>query len=128
MLASPDRLFKSTITYVSTVVDSSTRRLVIRAEIDNKEGVLKPEMFANVAIVTNADERSPAAPRSAVIYEGDEARVWVANADKSVELQRIKTGLTSATLVQVREGLAEGDSIVTRGSLFIDRISAGPAP
>ena len=120
-----DRVFKSKITYVSTIVDSNTRRLVIRAEIDNKDNLLKPEMFAIVSIVTSAEEQSLSVPRSAVIYEGDTARVWIANKDKSVELRKIKTGLANATRVQVLSGLANGDQVVTKGSLFIDRIASG---
>ena len=50
MLAYPDRSFSARITYVATAIDPATRRLLVRATIDNKDGLLKPEMFANVTI------------------------------------------------------------------------------
>ena len=125
VLAVPERVFTSTITYVSTIVDPTSRRLLVRAEIPNTDGVLKPEMFANVSIITSAEATAPSVPRGAVIYEGDEARVWIAGADKSVELRRIKTGLVAGNRVQVLSGLAMDERIVTKGSLFIDRLASG---
>ena len=125
VLAVADRVFSSKITYVSTIVDATSRRLLVRAEIANNDGVLKPEMFANVSIVTSSEATAPAVPRGAVIYEGDEARVWVAGPDKSVELRRIKTGLVAGNRVQVLSGLSVDEKIVTKGSLFIDRLAAG---
>jgi cobalt-zinc-cadmium efflux system membrane fusion protein len=64
-------------------------------------------------------------PREAVIYEGADARVWVAADDKSLELRKITVGLINGNLVQVRGGLQPGDKVVTRGALFIDRAASG---
>ena len=43
--------------------------------------MLKPEMFATFRIITGDGTMSPAVPESAVVYEGDSARVWVARDD-----------------------------------------------
>ena len=59
-------------------LDPSTRRLLVRATIDNRNGQLKPEMFASVTIYTDEGDSSLGVPRDAVIYEADKARVWVA--------------------------------------------------
>ena len=82
-------------------------------------------MFASVSISTGEGDAAIAVPRNAIIYEGDMARVWVARSDKAIELRRIKPGLTSGNMVQVLEGLEDGDRVVTKGSLFIDRLAAG---
>jgi len=123
VLAYPDRVFEAKINYVATSIDPHSRRLMVRANIDNSEGLLKPEMFASVAVVSEEGAPTPAVPREAVIYEGDATRVWVATGDQAVELRQIKLGLTGGRLVQVIEGLAPGEKIVTRGTLFIDRIA-----
>ena len=125
VLAYPDRVFEAKIDYVAATLDPSTRRLLVRATIDNQEGLLKPEMFANVTIFTDEGDSSPAVPRDAVIYEGDSARVWVVREDKTIELRQIKTGMTAGKMVQVAEGLSPGEMVVTKGSLFIDRAAAG---
>ena len=124
VLAYPGEIFKADIAYVATALDSNTRRLLVRATVTNSRKLLKPEMFASVTIRTGEGGASPAVPRSAVIFDGDRARVWVVLPDKSIELRRIQTGLVSGQLIQVLDGLQPGDQIITRGSLFIHRTAA----
>lgn len=124
VLTHPDRAFESRIDYIAPAIDPDTRRLLVRATLDNPDGLLKPEMFANVTIIADEGQPTPAVPRSAVIYEDSTARVWVVRDDRSVELRRIRLGLVSDGLIQVLEGLRPGERIVTRGSLFIDRMTA----
>jgi cobalt-zinc-cadmium efflux system membrane fusion protein len=125
VLALPGRTFKANIDYVSAAIDPSSRRLLVRASIDNKEGMFKPEMFANVTIFAGADHSSVGVPKQALIYEGDRVRLWVAHDDKSLELREIETGLTNGNLVEIRTNLKAGEKVVTRGSLFIDRAASG---
>jgi membrane fusion protein, heavy metal efflux system len=123
VLAYPQRVFEAKINYVPTALESNSRRLMVRATIDNAEGLLKPEMFASVTIVSGEGGPTTAVPLEAVIYEGDVARVWVAVDDRAIELRQIKLGLSSGRFIQVLDGLTPGDRIITRGSLFIDRMT-----
>jgi membrane fusion protein, heavy metal efflux system len=125
LLALPNREFKATIDYVAAAIDPATRRLLVRAAIDNKDGLLKPEMYANVTIYTGGDRPSVGVPKQALIYEGEHVRLWVAHDDKSIELREIETGLINGDMVEVRGNLKAGEKIVTRGSLFIDRAASG---
>jgi cobalt-zinc-cadmium efflux system membrane fusion protein len=125
LLALPDKTFNARINYVAAAIDPSTRRLLVRATIDNKDGLLKPEMFANVTIYSGGDRPGVGVPKQALIYEGDRVRLWVAHDDKSIELRQIQTGLTNGDLVEVRSNLKPGEKIVTKGSLFIDRAATG---
>jgi cobalt-zinc-cadmium efflux system membrane fusion protein len=128
VLAYPDRSFPATISYVAAALDPTTRRLLVRATVDNAAGLLKPEMFASVKILTGESDKAVAVPRDAIIYEGEVARVWVVrdkDNEKAIELRRIKVGLTNGSMVEVLKGLAPGDRVVTKGSLFIDRVASG---
>src|SRR6267142_1986498 len=125
VLALPGHPLTARINYVSAAIDPATRRLLVRATIDNKDGRLKPEMFANVTIYSAGDHPAIGVPKQALIYEGDQVRVWVAHEDKSIELRQIKTGLTNGDLVEVHGNLRPGEQIVTKGSLFIDRAASG---
>jgi cobalt-zinc-cadmium efflux system membrane fusion protein len=125
VLALPGRPLTARINYVSAAIDPVTRRLLVRATIDNRDGLLKPEMFANVTIYSAGDHPAAGVPKQALIYEADQVRVWVAHEDKSIELRRIKTGLTNGDLVEVEGNLKPGERIVTKGSLFIDRAASG---
>ncbi len=125
VLALPGRTFKANIDYVSAAIDPSSRRLLVRATIDNNDGLFKPEMFANVTIYAGTDHTSVGVPKQALIYEGERVRLWVAHDDKSLELREIETGLTNSNLVEVRTNLKAGEKVVTKGSLFIDRAASG---
>ncbi len=101
VMALPGRPLSARISYVATAIDPATRRLLVRATIDNKDGQLKPEMFANVTLYSASDHPAVGVPRQALIYEGDKVRVWVAHDDKSIELRNIRPGLTNGDLVEV---------------------------
>ena len=119
--AYPNRIFKARLTYVSAVVDAVTHRLPVRAEIGNRDGALKPEMFANFRILTSDASESPAVPQSAVVYEGAAAHVWVLAADGLLSLRSIRTGRSNDGLIEVLDGLKPGENVVTKGGLFIDQ-------
>jgi membrane fusion protein, heavy metal efflux system len=125
VMALPGRPLTAKINYVATAIDPNTRRLLVRATIDNKDGLLKPEMFANVTIYSASDRAAPAVPKQALIYEGDQVRIWVARDDKSVELRKIAVGVVNGDLVEVTNNLKPGEQVVTKGSLFIDRAASG---
>src|SRR3982075_3652991 len=125
VLALPGRPLTARINYVSAAIDPATRRLMVRATINNKDGLLRPEMFANVTIYSGSDHLAVGVPKQALIYEGDQVRVWVAHEDKSIELRRIKPGLTNGDLLEDQGHFKPGEQIVTKGSLFIDRAASG---
>jgi cobalt-zinc-cadmium efflux system membrane fusion protein len=122
VLALPGRVLTGKINYVATALDPATRRLLVRASLDNSNGQLKPEMFATVTIYAPGDQPTVGVPKTALIYEGDQVRIWVAHdEDKTIELRQIQTGMTNGNLVEVHGNLKPGERIVTKGSLFIDR-------
>ena len=125
VMALPNRPLTARINYVAAAIDPATRRLLVRATIDNKDGALKPEMFANVTLFSASDHPAVGVPKQALIYEGDQVRIWVAHEDKSIELRQIKPGLINGDLVEVVGNLKPGEQIVTKGSLFIDRAASG---
>ncbi|HEY6980182.1 efflux RND transporter periplasmic adaptor subunit [Reyranella sp.] len=124
VLAYPGRLFSARLAYVAPALDPNTRRLPVRAEIQNSGLELLPEMFATFRIVAGDSRLMAAVPQDAVVYEGNQARVWVARADKKVASRAIDVGGTENGFVEVRKGLSVGESVVTSGTLFIDRAAA----
>jgi cobalt-zinc-cadmium efflux system membrane fusion protein len=125
VLAYPGRVFKARLVYVAPSVDPATRRLAVRAEVDNTDGALKPEMFASFSIITGEDVAAPAVPEGSIVYEGDTARVWVVGDDGAIASRPIEVGHTQNGLVEVRKGLQAGEKVVTSGTLFIDRAAHG---
>jgi len=123
VLAYPKRVFRARVTYVAALVDPVTHRLPVRAEIDNRDGALKPEMFASFRIMTGDATQSPAVPEAAVVYEGSAAHVWVLAGDGLLAYRAIRTGRSNEGFVEVLDGLKPGEQIVTKGGLFIDQVA-----
>ena len=125
VLAFPERVFKARISWVAPSIDGNTHRLPVRADVENPDGALKPLMFARFSIITGPAGEAPAVPEDAIVYEGDIARVWVARDNGSIVSRAIRIGEASGGMIEVLDGLAAGEKIVTSGTLFIDRAAAG---
>ena len=121
VLAFPGRVFNARITYVAASIDPTTHRLPIHAEVANPGGLLKPEMFAAFRIITGRAVQAAAVPEPAIVYDAEGAHVWLAGPDKTLSVRPVKLGRTEGGLVEVLDGLKPGDTVVTSGSLFIDR-------
>jgi membrane fusion protein, heavy metal efflux system len=121
VLAYPDRIFKGKISWVAPSIDPNTHRLSVRADVENPDGALKPGMFANFSIITGEASTVPAVPQEAIVYEGEQARVWVVGAGDSLALREISTGRISNGMVEVLAGLSADEKVVTSGTVFIDR-------
>ena len=121
VLAYPSRVFKGKVSYVAPSIEQNTHRLPVRADVENSDGALKPGMFANFSIITGAASSAPAVPQGAIVYEGEQARVWVAGEGDTLALREIRVGRISDGTVEVLAGLSAGEKVVTSGTVFIDR-------
>jgi cobalt-zinc-cadmium efflux system membrane fusion protein len=117
----PGRVFRAKVTYLAPTLDPDTHRLAVRAAIANPDGALKPDMFARFRIDSGPIGRSPAVPDSAVIREGDTARVWVLAPDGALRLRPVVTGVDQDGMVQIARGLKAGERVVSKGALFVDQ-------
>ena len=120
--AFPGHVFDARVSLVSGVIDPNTHRLLVRAEVQNPGGMLKPDMLADFEIVTGAASSILAVPEIAVVFEGSDAHVWVADpVHKTLALRPIEVGASDHGMIQVVRGLSAGESVVTSGAVFIDR-------
>ena len=122
VLAFPERVFDGQINFIGASVDPATRRITVRADIENTDNLLKPEMYASVRIINERETVSPSVPRSAVVLEGPKASVWVLGAGNAVQSRRVRPGIIDGGNIEILQGLAVGERVISRGSLFIDRM------
>ncbi len=122
--ALPDRVFAARVESVGSSLDASSRRLPVRAEVQDPDGLLKPEMFANFRITVGGGGNAIGIPANAVIHRGAETSVWAALDDNRFALRRVELGRRAGDMFEVRDGLSPGSRIVTGGALFIDRAAA----
>ena len=117
----PGRTFEGTVTYVSPFLNPKTRTASVRIELDNPDLMLKPDMFANVTIETETRAHVLAVPEEAVIRSGRRALVVVARGAGRFASREVTLGIDSGDgWVEVRDGLTEGERIVTSGQFLID--------
>jgi membrane fusion protein, heavy metal efflux system len=119
--ALPGQVFQARISNAASGINAETRRLTVRAEVQDPNHRLTPEMFATFRIEVGQPVQSVAVPVNAVIVRGSDPFVWVSPEPGLFELRRIRVGLRSEGMLQVTDGLKPGDNVVTGGALFIDR-------
>lgn len=118
--ALPERAFKAKVSSIGSTSDSSTRRITVKAELPNPDGMLKAEMFATFRILTGAGDTGPGIPPEALIWDGNETVVWVQVEDKVFQRRKVKAGREHMGLIRIHEGLTAGEIVATRGAIFID--------
>ncbi len=125
VLGLPNVVLEGRVNYVAPAVDPNLHRVIVRADIANPTGRLRPDMFAEVKVAIGPPQTSPAVPRSAVVYDGTQARVWVETASGGFSLRKVSVGAQDGDLVQILAGLAAGQRIASGGGLFIDQAAQG---
>ena len=117
-----NEVLNARVTYVAPTIDPNTRRLTVRAELPNADGHLKPETFASFTLLTGREHAALLVPEDAVIFEAQTAHLWVADVrNHRLALRQITAGQVANGTVEVTSGLSAGETVVTAGSLFIDR-------
>jgi cobalt-zinc-cadmium efflux system membrane fusion protein len=119
------RNLSATVNYIGGAVDPATHRLAVAALYKNTDGALTPNMLASFDILDHDDAQAPAVPQNALIYEGEEAHVWVVQPDGRFTLRTVTVGRSRDGYAEIVRGLVAGERIVTAGALFIDQASAG---
>lgn len=113
--AYPDTIFQGVITYVGAVIDPTTRTVMARADVANPEGQLRPEMFAEVTIVTDG-QAVLSVPRAAVQQIGSRTVTFMVRGPRRFESREVTLGQASHEYLPVVTGLVAGDQVVTQGS------------
>jgi cobalt-zinc-cadmium efflux system membrane fusion protein len=114
----PGQKFTGRVKQIADVVDPQTRTLKVRAELENPDGRLRPEMFARI-VLTDKFETRPVVPAAAVM-QGD-AGSWVMRevGEGRFRQTRVTTGNRIGDSVAILSGLAPGDRIVTDGVMLV---------
>jgi cobalt-zinc-cadmium efflux system membrane fusion protein len=117
--ALPGQKFPGRIVYVGDLVDSTTRAIRTRIEIDNPNNILRPGMFAQ-AVVETQSSNAVDVPVSAVLARRDQFFVFIQAADGSYHQKEVKLGEQQGAHVTLIEGVKPGDKLVTQGAILLD--------
>lgn len=124
----PGRVFEGRIDYVYPELDPRTRTLPVRLRFDNSQGLLKPGMFGNVSLVSNASRQVLTVPSEAVIRTGTAQRVVLKTGEGTFRPRLVTTGLRDSFgeggRTEILQGLAPGEEVVASAQFLIDSESA----
>ena len=121
--ALPGRTFTGEITALSPRIDPDGRSLAVRARVPNGDAALRPGLFARVGVITDRRDQAIVVPEQAIVPRGDRFFVYRV-VDGRAALTAVKLGLRSFGRVEIVEGLAAGESIITAGQLKVQDGSA----
>lgn len=119
----PGRRWRGPVTNVAPLVDDRTRTIKVRIEVDNRDGGLKPDMYADVFLRV-ALGPGLAVNESAVVDAGDRRLVFLDRGEGRYEPREVTLGLKAGDFFQVLSGLAEGDLVVTSANFLLDSESS----
>ena len=118
--AYPGEGFDGVITYVYPTVSMDSRTGRVRVELENPELRLRPGMYAEIRMAIPSHHEGLAVPRTAVLFTGERAVVFVRHADGTLVPHEVTPGLVAGDQIEILAGIEEGQRVVTSASFLID--------
>ncbi len=115
----PDERFTGTIVIAGDVLDSFTRTMMVRVEVENGHHRLKPEMYASVRLYSDPDPHALTVPTLAVQRHEGGSFVFVKHDANHFELRPVILGTEDIEETKVVAGLEEGEFVVTSGAFAL---------
>ncbi|MEO5677176.1 MAG: efflux RND transporter periplasmic adaptor subunit, partial [Usitatibacter sp.] len=130
--AVPGKTYDGRVYAVNPLIDANGRSVVIRARVSNKDGKLRPGMFARVRLFTSESKDAILVPEESVFPVGDDKYVYKVVEGRAAR-QKVEIGQRREGKVEIVSGLGAADVIVTAGQLKIRdgaavRVVEAPAP
>jgi membrane fusion protein, copper/silver efflux system len=117
--ALPGRSYDGRITFIHPTVDEKTRTLTARAQVVNRDGKLRPGMYAT-ALIRPATARALTVPTQAVLPTGTRNLVFVNRGDGQFVPRAVRVGVRTDSLVEIVEGLKLGDEVIASATYLLD--------
>lgn len=120
LTAFPGTVWKGKVEYIYPDVDSVTRTLKVRFRFNNPEGLLKPNMYATITLLTTPKLNVISIPLEALIRSSEGDRVIVSLDDGCFQTKLVTVGIESGDKIEILSGLKEGEKVVVSGQFLID--------
>jgi len=116
----PGRDFRGVVRVVNLTADPQSKKFGVEVVIDNPDGVLRPGTFGDLVFEVQSHENALVVPQIAVLENG---YVFVVEGNKAVK-KTVALGIQNTTMIEVLDGLAEGDTVVVEGNFGLEEGAA----
>jgi len=114
--ALPDKAYDGRVFAINPLIDANGRSIVIRAQVPNRDGRLRPGMFARVRLFTSGMQDTMLVPEESLFPVGDDKYVYKI-VDNKATRQKVEIGARREGRVEVLGGLTPSDVVVTAGAI-----------
>jgi Cu(I)/Ag(I) efflux system membrane fusion protein len=118
--AMPGRKFEGVLSYIYPYAESMTRTIKVRMEFDNPDALLKPDMYADVAIAARELPNITAVPSEAIIRSGTREQIFVQRKPGKFEPRNVSVGVSSEGWTAIKAGVEPGELVVVSAQFLID--------
>ena len=115
----PGKTWRGRVSFINPTVDPATRTIKARFEFANPGNELKPDMYADV-VIGGSSGSGIAVPESAVIATGERNIAFVAKGNGVFEPREVTLGVRVRNLYEIKQGISEGEKVVTGASFLLD--------
>lgn len=115
----PDAKLHGHVAFIYPTLDPKTRTIKVRFELDNPGEKLKPDMYANVELKIPLGTRL-VVPRDAILESGERQLLFIHHGGGQLEWRNVALGARTGDWVEVKEGIKEGEHVVTGANFLID--------
>jgi len=109
-----DKIFQGKVNNILPVLDPISRTVEVEVILDNTDYILKPGMFIRADIITRKKENVVVIPKHLILNRDEQDVVFTVEKQQAI-MNDVKTGLESEEMVEIINGIEEGDRIVTKG-------------
>ena len=115
----PDKKFSGKIDKIYNVLDSDTKTMKVQIQLDNKDYLLKPEMFVSAIVHHKTNKQMLAVPAGSVIFDRNQYWVLVFKDKCDIQAKKIDIITSNSVSSYIKSGLAPGDKVITNRQLLI---------
>jgi membrane fusion protein, copper/silver efflux system len=118
-----NQVFNGKIAFIEPTLNVNKRVVEIRVDVDNRKGLLKPDMFLKGNVSLGESKKGISVPKSAVLWTGERSIVYLKTVDETgtyFQLREVKLGANTGDDYEILEGLVIGDEVVTNGAFTLD--------
>lgn len=120
LLAYPDRIFDGKVDKIYNVLDEESKTMKVRVRLDNKEGLFKPGMFADVKVECQRDGSVlPSINPHALIFDDGKNYVVTVKDGNKLELREVSVFKQLSNRAYISEGLKAGEQVIDNNSLLV---------